>query len=230
MEFVLNLGEKGIASLDGEELAKYLLKKTTVDEEVIAWAVKFIEACYRQSEGNINEIDSPLFFQALEKTSDLIHEYTKPIAEQKHTLEQELNSLECQIHDIEDKNYHNRVEANNLEQKKNELGIFKATEKRALQEQIDKLRTPIEVPGEIYKNIDTHKSMIEPLDEKLKYYLDVNKRNAHARDHIMMKGKNYNATQPQRAENREKKEKATNSSIKHKTSFRDEMRPLKSIN
>lgn len=231
MVFTFQNGDN-ISLLQADVLAQWILKVHSEDENesLLMWVEKFSRNCYEASKSNLQDIDSPLFYNALEKAGDIIIEHVKPLEQQKKKLQEELEVFEYRVYEIEDKNHDNYMESNKLASEKQKLGIFKGAEKRALQEKIDKLRTPIEVPQELQKKIAMHKTMIEALESKIEHYSDLSKCNYWAKDTIMLKGENYRTSQkPQKAPQSQKKGKATNTSGKPKTSLRDKMKPIKGV-
>lgn len=227
MKAFIKMQNNQVGVLEGDVMARYLLKPREERAEELSFTIAkaYAKGCSEATKGNLEEIDSPLMFQAIRKAREIIQEYQRPLAEKKQELLQENKELEYKIYMIE-----NYRKAHELSQELNKLGLFHGAEKKELKAQIEALRKPIEVPKEYQEKIELNKSMIEEYDEILHEYDNLSKGCTWAEDELYRKGKNYKPTEkPQTAQKSQKEEKATVTKPTEKPSFKDQMKPLRSI-
>lgn len=231
MNVVIKMGEQVIQTTL-EDIAKYLLKPTEErnEENAFYFAIQFSRACHEATNGNLDDIDNPLIFQGLKQAREIILDKARPLAELQKNLEKEIEDLEYKIYLIKDKEHDNYMKAHELSCQLDKLGLFHGAEKKALREQIEALRKPLEVPKEYQEKIDIHNATIEKYKAKLKEYDNLVRKCNWAEQELLIKGKNYKAFEkPQKAQNSQKEEKPTNTKPTTKTSFKDQIKPLKSI-
>lgn len=231
MNGVIKMGEQVIQTTL-EDIAKYLLKPTEErnEENAFYFAIQFSRACHEATNGNLDDIDNPLIFQGLKQAREIILEHSRPISEQVSKIKQNIKELEYKIWEIEDKEHDNYMKAHELSCQMDKLGLFHGAEKRELKAQIEALRKPLEVPKEYQEQIDRGKIVIESYEEKLKEYDNLVRGCNWAEQELLLKGKNCKtAEKPQKAQKSQKEEKAINTKPITKPSFKDQLKPLKSL-
>lgn len=215
-----------------EDIAKYLLKprEERKEENSFYFAIKFVQSCCDATKGNIEDIDDPLIFQGIEQARKIILDKSRSLAELQKKLENEVEELDYKIYQIKDKEHDNYIKANNLSGQLVKLGLFHGAEKKALKEQIEALRKPLEVPEEYSRKIEMHKAAIESYKEKLEEYDDLVRGCNWVEQELLLNGKNCKPSEkPQKAHKSRKEEKTINTKSSKKTSFKDQLKPLKSI-
>lgn len=224
--------ENQVGVVEGDVMARFLLKpkEERAEELSMKMAVAFAEGCHQATNGHLEEIDNPLFFQAIKNAREIILEHSRPLSEQVGKIKQNIKELEYKIWEIEDKEHDNYMKAHELSCQMDKLGLFHGAEKRELKAQIEALRKPLEVPKEYQEQIDRGKIVIESYEEKIKEYDNLVRGCNWAEQELLLKGKNCKtAEKPQKAQKSQKEEKATTTKPTTKPSFKDQLKPLKSL-
>lgn len=180
--------------------------------------------------GKYEILDSPKIAKALKKCLENIGEYIKPLNETLSEKKKLVEGLQNQVAIIEDKEYDNKVKANNLEMELRQCHFWESERKKELKGKIEQLRKPLEVPENITKSKQEAEKMVDFLSGHIKEYGQWSKRAAWVENEMTMHCPNYiamkHATIPQ---NGFKTQKGTNTKPKEKSDFMKRLEAVKPI-